>query len=84
MNRGNKETQKWKTTVRKMNRNGDFKMVEQSLVCGQTNQQGSLKQKCVCVCVCVCVCMHVQVEECARHLVFTFKCLPTFTAVCVH
>lgn len=38
-----------------MNRNGDYKMGEQSLVCGQTNQQDSLQQNCVCERVC----MHV-------------------------
>ena len=38
-----------------MNRNGDCKMGEQSLVCGQTNQQDSLQQNCVCVCVHACV-----------------------------
>lgn len=72
MNRGNKETQKWKTTLRKMNRNGDCKMGEQSLVCGQTNQRDSLKQNCVCVTSYACMCM---VEESARHLDQTFRVL---------
>lgn len=57
VNRGNKETQKWKTTLRKDEQKMvTLKMGEQSLVCGQTNQQDSLQQNCECVCVC----MHVQ------------------------